>query len=87
MKISEAKEIITSLKKLSVNLEKLRALSTGNMGSMVGEVKAREWCKNIESMADIYNTPLPLVFQEAKNVVDNEINRLNDLIDNTDINP
>ena len=86
MKIAEAKEIITSLKKLSVNLEKLRALSTGNMGSMVGEAKAREWCKNIESMADIY-TPLPLVFQEAKNVVDNEINRLNDLIDNTDINP
>jgi len=87
MKISEVKQIITSLKKLSVNLEKLRALSTGNMGSMVGEVKAREWCKNIESMADIYNTPLPLVFQEAKNVVDNEINRLNDLIDSVDVNP
>ncbi len=87
MKISEAKEIITSLKKLSVNLEKLRALSTGNMGSMVGKDKAREWCKNIESMADIYNTPLPLVFQEAKNVVDNEIDRLNSLIDDTEINP
>lgn len=87
MKIAEAKEIITSLKKLSTNLEKLRALSMGNMGSMVGEAKAREWCKNIESMADIYNIPLPIVFQEAKNVVDNEINRLTDLIDNTDIDP
>lgn len=87
MKISEVKGIIKSLRELYGNLEKLHALSTGNMGSMVGEDKAREWCKNIERMADIYNTPLPLVFQEAKNVVDNEINRLNDLIDNTDINP
>lgn len=86
MKISEVKGIIKSLRELYGNLEKLHALSTGNMSSMVGKDAAGEWCKNIESMADIY-TPLPLIFQEAKNVVDNEINRLNDLIDNTDINP
>lgn len=86
MKISEAKEIIKSLEKLSGNLENLRALSTGVMGSMAGKDKAREWSKNIESMANLY-TPLPIIFQEAKNVVDNEIGRLNNLIDDTEINP
>lgn len=33
------------------------------------------------------DSSLPYIFQEAKNVTDNEINRLNDLIDTTDVNP
>ena len=33
------------------------------------------------------DSSLPNIFQEAKNVTDNEINRLNELIDNADVNP
>lgn len=86
MKISEVKRIIESLERLSRNLENLRALSTGVMVSLPGKDKAREWSEKIADMAYV-DSSLPYIFQEAKNVTDNEINRLNDLIDTTDVNP
>lgn len=86
MKISEVKRIIESLERLSSNLENLRALSTGVMASLPDKDKAREWSDKIAGMASV-NTSLSNIFQEAKNVTDNEINRLNELIDNTDVNP
>ena len=86
MKISEVKRIIESLERLSRNLENLRALSTGVMASLPDKDKAREWSEKIADMAYV-DFSLPYIFQEAKNVTDNEINRLNDLIDTTDVNP
>lgn len=86
MKIAEVKHIIESLERLSRNLEHLRALSSGDMAAMPGKDKAREWSEKIENMASI-NYSLPNIFQEAKNVTDNEINRLTELIDNTEVNP
>lgn len=86
MKISEVKRIIESLERLSRNLENLRALSTGAMASLPDKDKAREWSEKIADMAHV-DSSLPYIFQEAKNVTDNEINRLNDLIDTTDVNP
>lgn len=86
MKISEVKCIIESLERLSRNLENLRALSTGNMASLPDEDKAREWSEKIADMAYV-DSSLPNIFKEAKNVTDNEINRLNTLIDTTDVNP
>ena len=86
MKISEVKRIIESLKRLSKNLENLRALSTGCMASLPNKDKAREWSEKIADMAYV-DSSLPNIFQEAKNVTDNEINRLNELIDNAEVNP
>ena len=86
MKVSEVKQIIESLKRLSKNLENLRAFSTGLMASQPDKNKAREWSEKIAGMAYV-NSPLPVVFQEAKTVTDNEINRLNELIDAADVNP
>ena len=86
MKISEVKCIIESLEKLSQNLENLRALSTGVMASLPDKDKAREWSEKIADMASV-DSSLPDIFQEAKNVTDNEIKRLNELIDTTEINP
>ena len=86
MKISEVKRIIESLERLSRNLENLRALSTGVMASLPDKDKAREWSEKIADMAYV-DSSLPYIFQEAKNVTDNEINRLNNLIDTTDVNP
>ena len=86
MKISEVKRIIESLEGLSNNLENLRALSTGIMASLPDKDKAREWSEKIADMASV-DSSLPNIFQEAKNVTDNEIKRLNELIDNTEINP
>ena len=42
--------------------------------------------KKIADMASV-NSSLANIFQEAKNVTDNEINRLNELIDTADVNP
>ena len=86
MKISEVKRIIKDLERLSRNLENLRALSTGVMASLPGKDKAREWSEKIADMAYV-DSPLPNIFQEAKNVTDNEINRLNELIDTADVTP
>ncbi len=86
MKIYEVKSIIKNLERLSKNLENLRALSTGLMASMPDKNKAREWSEKIADMASV-DSSLPNILQEAKNVTDNEINRLNELIDTTDINP
>ncbi len=86
MKISEVKRIIESLKRLSRYLENLRALSTGVMASLPDKNKAREWSEKIADMAYVDSSP-PNIFQEAKNVTDNEINRLNELIDSADVNP
>ncbi len=86
MKISEVKHIIESLERLSRNLESLRALSTGCMASLPDKDKAREWSEKIADMAFL-DSSLPYIFEEAKNVTDNEINRLNELIDATDVNP
>lgn len=86
MKISEVKSIIESLERLSRNLENLRALSTGVMASMPDKDKACEWSEKIADMASV-DSSLPNIFQEAKNVTDNEINRLNELIDNVEVNP
>lgn len=86
MKIYEVKSIIKNLERLSRNLENLRALSTGVMASLPNKDKAHEWSKKIADMASV-DSSLPNIFQEAKNVTDNEINRLNELIDTTDINP
>lgn len=86
MKISEVKHIIESLERLSKNLENLRALSTGAMAALPDKDKAREWSEKIADMASV-DSSLPNIFQEAKNVTDNEINRLNELIDTTDVNP
>ena len=86
MKISEVKCIIESLERLSRNLENLRALSKGVMASLPDKDKAREWSEKIADMASI-DSSLSNIFQEAKNVTDNEINRLNALIDNADVNP
>ena len=86
MKVSEVKCIIESLKRLSKNLENLRALSTGVMASLPDKDKAREWSEKIADMAYV-DSSLPNIFQEAKNVADNEINRLNELIDAADIDP
>ena len=86
MKIAEAKEIIESLERLSRNLENLRALSTGVMASLPDKDKAREWSEKIAGMANV-DSSLPYIFWEAKNVTDNEIDRLSRLIDSTDINP
>ena len=86
MKIAEVKCIIKSLERLSRNLENLRALSTGVMASLPDKDKAREWSEKIADMASV-DSSLSNIFQEAKNVTDNEINRLNELIDTTEINP
>lgn len=86
MKVSEVKRIVESLERLSGDLENLRALSTGVMASLPDKNKAREWSEKIANMANVYSS-LPNIFQEAKNVTDNEINRLNKLIDNADIDP
>ena len=86
MKVSEVKRIIEGLERLSRNLENLRALSTGDMASLPDKDKAREWSEKIADMASV-DSPLANIFQEAKNVTDNEINRLNKLIDATDVNP
>ncbi len=86
MKVSEVKQIIESLKKLSMNLQNLWALSIGHMASLPDKDKAHKWSERIEDMASLHS-PLPDIFQEAKNVTDNEINRLNELIDATDVNP
>ena len=86
MKIAEVKHIIESLERLSRNLENLRALSTGVMASLPDKDRAREWSEKIADMASV-DSSLPNIFQEAKNVTDNEINRLNELIDATDVNP
>lgn len=86
MKIYEVKSIIKNLERLSRNLENLRALSTGVMASLPNKNKAHEWSEKIADMASV-DSSLPNIFQEAKNVTDNEINRLNELIDTTDINP
>ena len=85
MKISEVKRIIENLERLSRNLENLRALSTGVTASLPDKDKAREWSEKIADMACV-DSSLPNIFQEAKNVTDNEINRLNELIDTTDVN-
>ena len=86
MKISEVKHIIASLERLSENLERLWALSTGNMASLTDKDKAHEWCEKIENMANL-SALLPSILQESKNVTYNEINRLNELIDTTEVNP
>lgn len=86
MKVSEVKRIIESLERLSINLQNLWALSTGHMASLPDKDKAREWSEKIADMASV-DSSLPNIFQEAKNVTDNEINRLNELIDATDVNP
>jgi len=86
MIIAEVKSIIESLERLSKNLENLRALSTGCMASLPDKNKAREWSEKIADMAYV-DSSLPNIFQEAKNVTDNEINRLNKLIDTTEIYP
>ena len=86
MKISEVKQIVDSLERLSQNLESLRALSTGVKASLPDKDKAREWSENIADMAYV-DSSLPNIFQEVKNVTDNEINRLNELIDNVEVNP
>ena len=86
MKVSEVKRIVEDLKRLSGNLENLRALSTGVMASLPDKDKAREWSEKIADMASV-DSSLPDIFQEAKNVTDNEINRLNELIDDADVNP
>lgn len=85
MKISEVKHIIEGLERLSRNLESLRALSTGDMVSLPDRDKACEWSEKIADMAGV-DSSLPNIFHEAKNVTDNEINRLNALIDNADVN-
>lgn len=84
MKISEVKLIIKSLERLSRNLENLRALSMGANASLPDKYKAQEWSEKIADMAGV-NSSLSDIFHEAKNVTDNEIYRLNELIDNTDI--
>lgn len=84
MKISEVKHIIEGLERLSRNIEKLRALSTGAMASLPDK-EACEWSEKIADMAGV-DSSLPNIFHEAKNVTDNEINRLNTLIDNADVN-
>ena len=84
MKIAEVKRIIESLERLSRNLENLRALSMGD--GFFDKDKAREWSEKIADMAYV-DSSLPNIFQEAKNVTDNEINRLNELIDTTNVNP
>ena len=86
MKISEVKSIIESLERLSRNLENLRALSTGCMASFPNKEDAKKWSEDVANMA-LVDSSLPNIFQEAKNVTDNEINRLNKLIDNADVNP
>lgn len=85
MKISEVKHIIEGLERLSRNLAKLRALSTGTMASLSDIDKAREWSEKIADMASV-DSSLPNIFCEAEYVIDNEINRLNELIDNADVN-
>lgn len=65
MKISEVKGIIESLKRLSRNLENLRALSTGVMASLSDKDKACEWSEKIADMASV-DSSLPNIFQEAK---------------------
>ncbi len=86
MKISEVKRIIKSLERLSKNLENLRALSTGVMASLPNKDDAKRWSENVADMAQV-DSSLSNIFQEAKNVTDNEIKRLNDLIDTTEVNP
>ena len=85
MKVSEVKHIIEGFERLSRNLENLRALSTGAMASLPDIDKAHEWSKKIADMASV-DFSLPNIFREAKYVIDNEINRLNELINNADVN-
>ena len=84
MKISEIKCTIERLENLSKNLENLRALSTGDMASLPNKDKAREWSEKIADMAYV-DSPLFNILQGAKYVTDNEINRLNKLIDNAEV--
>lgn len=85
MKISEVKGIIESLERLSSNLENLRLLSTGGKASLSVKEDARRWSEKIADMAQL-DSSLPNILQEAKNVTDNEIKRLNELIDNAEVN-
>jgi hypothetical protein len=85
MKISEVKGIIESLERLSSNLENLRLLSTGGKASMSVKEDARRWSEKIADMAQL-DSSLPNILQEAKNVTDNEIKRLNEVIDNAEVN-
>ena len=85
MKISEVKHIIESLERLSRNLENLRLLSTGGKASMSVKEDARRWSDNIADMAQV-DSSLPNIFQDAKDVTDKEIRRLNELIDNAEVN-
>ena len=56
------------------------------MASLPNKEDAKRWSENVADMASV-DSSLPNIFQEAKNVTDNEINRLNKLIDNADVNP
>ena len=85
MKISEVKGIIESLERLSSNLENLRLLSTGGKASLSVKEDARRWSEKIADMAQL-DSSLPNILQEAKNVTDKEIRRLNELIDNAEVN-
>lgn len=85
MKISEVKGIIESLERLSSNLENLHLLSTGGKASLSVKEDARRWSEKIADMAQL-DSSLPNILQEAKNVTDNEIKRLNELIDNAEVN-
>lgn len=85
MKISEVKDIIERLERLSSNLENLRLLSIGGNASMSVKEDAQRWSEKIADMAQV-DSSLPNILQEAKNVTDNEIKRLNELIDNAEVN-
>lgn len=85
MKISEVKDIIERLERLSSNLENLRLLSTGGNASISVKEDAQRWSEKIADMAQV-DSSLPNILQEAKNVTDNEIKRLNELIDNAEVN-
>ena len=84
MKVKEVKEMVEKLTQLARNLENLQALADGNLGSMPNKDDARAWSEETAEMAQL-NSPLSYVFEAAKNVTTNEIERLNKLIDDAEI--
>ena len=86
MKIKEVKGIIENMERLKSNLENLKFLSEGQMAGFPDEKKAKEICEKIADKA-LIDMNIPYLLEFTINIVVNEINRLQNLIDEQEINP
>ena len=86
MKIKEVKEIIENMKRLENNLSNLKWLSEGTHAAFPNKKKAAEISEKIANKAGI-DMNIPYLFEFSINVVNNEINRLQNLIDEQEVEP